>query len=237
MTNAAGLLADLLEAWKIPAGQNARSARQKTAGERGFWHQHRLAVGYLLQIERDLDAMEAAGDVVEHYRETLGDWTAAVFSYEYHWKSGQTQDVSLLDGRDMRLLRALAAQIDSINLAPTAAADELAQLRLKLGEARELIEAAGPPLLEAGARRYLLGLVFEADRCLDEIRTFGAATLRSVTFELGGAMHTVADHASDENDKKRWRERARGVLVEWAGLIPATAITTTVAEGIKAIGS
>lgn len=237
MPNAAYLLADLLEAWAIPASRSATTARQSTSGDRGFWSQHRLAVAHLIQIERDLDAMEAAGDSVEHYRQSLGDWTAAVFSHQFGWQSGVTHDTPLLDERDFRLLRALAAQIDTIHLEPEATADDLAQLRVRLEDAQSLIEASGPPLLEPGARRYLLGLVFEAGRCIDEIRTVGTATLRSVTFELGGAMHAVADHTVDENVKKTWREKAKGVLVQWVGLVPVTAITTGVAEGIKAIGS
>lgn len=238
MKNSAALLADLFASWDVAQGQTVTAARKASMpGVSSLWNVQRLAITYLLEVERDLVAMEAAGDVVDHYRETLPAWYETVHSWNFSWQTAANGPVPAIDGRDLRLLYALAGQVDSLKLVPKLEVDQLSSLRANLNEAQSLIAAATPPTLDDSARRYLLGLVLEANRCLDEIELLGTATLRRVTFELGGGMVSVAEEATDANVERTWREKAKGVLVTWATLIPATAITTGVAEGIKAIGS
>ncbi|SFF52871.1 hypothetical protein [Blastococcus tunisiensis] len=186
-----------------------------------------------MQIERDLVALEASGEDVEHYRDTLPAWYRAVFSTEQAWTGGVNKATPIVDPRDLRLLRALAGQVDSVGLNPKPAPDFLAHLQEALGDARQLILDAGPDVLSDAARRYLLGLVREAERCIEEIDAFGTAAVRRVTFELGGAMASIAEVASDENVKKTWREKSRAVLIQWAGLVPTAAITTVVTQMIE----
>jgi hypothetical protein len=236
--NAAALLADLIASWDLKKGDVPATVRRESLAEAGgLWDVQKLAITYLLQIETDIDAMHAAGDEVTHYRQTLGSWYEAVHSWNAPWQDAAAGVMRAIDPRDLRLLYALAGQIDSLRLSPPVPTVQLPQLRVALTKAQELIAEAVPPVLDDAARRYLLGLVFEANRCIDEIELRGAASLRRVTFELGGAMTTIAEQATDENAKKAWREKAKGILIQWSGLVPVTAITTGVAEGIKAIGS
>ncbi|MCZ2810224.1 hypothetical protein O2W15_02130 [Modestobacter sp. VKM Ac-2979] len=239
MKNAAALLADLIEEWTIPQGASALSHRRTVATQRGtsLWPLHQRAVGYLVQVERDLDALRAAGDDVDYYLETLPFWYEAVFSINHGWNGLATKTAPAIDPRDLRLLRALAGTIDTARLTPKLSAEHLADLRLAIDQATALITETGDDVLKEGPRRYLLGLVFEAGRVLEEIETFGTAALRSVTFELGGAMGSVAEIAQDNKTKTTWREASRKMLSQWSGAVPIAAITSAVDVAVKGITS
>ncbi len=155
----------------------------------------------------------------------MPDWYAAVFSYNVPWQGRVTQDTDLLDARDMRLLRALAGQIDALHLSPEVSSGQLDQLRANLVDAQALIEATDPPTLDRASRRYLLGLVSRALDYIDAVETVGGSALRAAVLELGGAMDTVAEHTPDENVKKTWREKARGVLVQLSTVTTTAALT------------
>lgn len=237
MKNAAALLADLLRSWDIPPGNSSGGQRSKVAGDIGLWGAHKLAMGYLLQIERDIDALEASGSAVRHYRLSLKDWYEAVFSYHFGWQSGvnPSNTVAVIDDRDLRLLDALADVVDQIRLAPPTWAEQRAAIRDQVAAAQDLVASAPPEVLNDAARRYLLGLIFEALRVVDEIELRGAAALRSVTFELGGAMGLIADGAKDEETQKTWRRKSRELLTQWAAVPPKAALTTATSEVVKGI--
>ncbi|WP_139206973.1 hypothetical protein [Geodermatophilus poikilotrophus] len=227
MKNAAALLADLIEEWTIPKGQTSLGHRREVASKLGsdVWSLHQRAVGYLVQIERDLDALQAAGDDVDYYIETVPSWYQAVFSVAAGWDNAVGSTVRVTDPRDLRLLRALAGTVDTARLSPKLPAEQLADLRIAVKEAGDLVAGAGEDVLKDGPRRYLLGLIFEASKVIEEIEVFGSAALRSVTFELGGAMGAVAELVEDEETKTTWREKSRKVLAQWSAVVPIAAIT------------
>jgi len=226
------MLADLLAAWNVPAGSTPLTVRKASiaAQESSLWDVERRAIGYLEQVERDLDAMEAFGEDVTYYRECMPVWWAAVFSFDLGWQQSLNTSVSLMDRGELRLLRALAGQIDTMRLSPRVQPGQLAALRAKLEESLQLVQATQPPTLDDAAKRYMLTLVHEALRVVDEVDLVGAASVRRVVFELGGAMTTVAEQTPDENEKKKWHESARGFLVEIVRQAPA-AIAGAAADG------
>ena len=237
MKNAAALLADLLEEWDVPQGQSASTQRQKVAQAKSttFWSMHKLAVGYLLQLERDLDALEAAGDQVSFYRETVSSWYAGVFAYATGWQGGVSSKTPVLDRLELRLLRALAGQIDAMRLSPRLAASQLADISDALNEAWELIDGAEEGVISEAAKRYLLGLIFEASKVIEEIDTFGTAALRSLTFELGGGMGSVAELATDPETKKTWWAKTTRVLAQWGATVPVAAIESGVDAAVQGV--
>lgn len=238
--NAAALLADVFESWTIPQGHSAAGHRASVAKNKGIalWPLHRLVMGYLMQIEKDLDALESTGDDVQHFRETLPAWYAAVFSVEAAWRDAVADRHEIVNPLELRLLRALASQIDLLRMAPVVPASQLADIRTALMDARDLIISAGENVLSAEARRYLLGLVFEADKVIEEIEVVGTAALRTITFELGGAMASVAELVKDPQEKKTWWAKTRGVLAQWSAVVPIAAIEAGVDATIqRAIGS
>ena len=236
--NPANALADLIETWHVPARVTPQSVRFNGAVDSAeFWKGHRTAARYLMEIEDALTALEAAGENVDFYRETVPAWYRAVFSQSVPW-STQTNDsirrVSTV--AEIRLLRALGAHIAAVKWVPPLDNDHLNSLRDALNRARELV-LADDDLLEE-VKRYILGLIHEASECLDDSQLTDAVRMRSITMELGGAMSTVSEMKSDADPKKqKWSEGAKNVLRSISDKMTQKAIEMGVDQAAHAIGN
>lgn len=183
------MLSDLLERWIVPAGQSVAAVRDDN-GLKGvdFWKMQRMAAGYLDEIERLLTAIDAIGGDTEDFRATMDDWAKAVFVPEQAWHGGASVETRI-DPRDLKLLRALASQIDMMDLSPNFSETQLLDLKALFAEAREMV--LGATSLPTAVRAYIVGLISEADAAISDLQLFGESRLRSCTIELGGSLVTV----------------------------------------------
>lgn len=227
MSNPASLLADQIQRWSVPVGEASETARG--ARENGgytsyaFWAEHRRAIQYLLEVERSLDSMTASGTDVAHFRLCLPAWYSAVFSVHAPWGNGMSGGAALADDRDIAMLRALAQMIDTNGYNPVLDGPSVESLIHALDAAEELVRTSNG--VDEPTRRYILGLVVEARDCARELDTFGNVQLRSVSFELGGAMSAVAANTTIEKPtRERWRDVRDQVVIGFALLLGSKAI-------------
>lgn len=215
MANSATLLAALLVRWEVPPNTKPESHRGQGTGPSSleFWRDHVRAVIWLTEVESALQAMEALGEDVSHFREAQPAWYGAVFAMSAPWGTSATHVRKMLERGDLGLLRALGQQLDSVGYTPPSNAISLEQLRTTFEEVETLVTSSTVPV---HVKRYLLGLVTEARTCLVELDALGEVRLRRVTFELGGALNAVAETAAPEGEKTRWRAVATMVLTQFA---------------------
>lgn len=213
MSNPARLLHELLITWTVPPSQAPETVRSNgDAGSLEFWQEQAQAVRFIRDIEVALDGMAAVGEDVEHYRDVIPALYQGVFAYTTPWKHGVNGATSPVDVRDMRLVRALASHLQSINYSPQIGGDQLAALLESLDRTEELIRTSSD--IDDTIRRYLLGLVSEARRVASELQTFGDVELRSVTFELGAALLSTAGDQVPEANRQSWVDRAKSLVAK-----------------------
>lgn len=218
MANPAKLLHDMILDWRVPQGNLPESVRADgDPSGLGFWHAHARAVGFLRDIEIALNGMEAVGEEVEHYRDVLPEFYKCVFAYSTPWSSSVNGVREPIDRRDLRLLRALAGHLDSINYVAAASGDQLLDLLESLDKTEQLIRTSEDITVEV--RRYLLGLVGEARRVATELETFGDVELRSITFQLGAAVLSTADQMVPEEKRSGWIAAVKELVrkIGWKG--------------------
>jgi hypothetical protein len=214
MHNPARLLHEVLVRWAVPRGATAEQTRavdEQGVDTHDFWLIQSTAVTYLREIEQALDGMASNGEDVSPYQESLPAWYRAVFAYNTPWQSTNTSHRQAATQAELTVLRALATYLDLTRYGPTVSPEEAAELRQSFESARQLSMSSKD--IDADVRRYLLGLAAEAIRCIDELETFGTVQLRSITFEIGGALTSVADTVlRSDADAKPWHEAARKIL-------------------------
>lgn len=224
MKNSASLLADLLERWTVPSGtQNAqhRGGGAPDSSKPEYWSSFRDALRWLTEVEGYLDAMDAAGDDTSMYRASVPAWYRALFSFDVAWADSAAKVRPAADSRDIALLRALGQSLDAVKYAPKIHTDQIEGLRAAIANARDLVVAS---TVDDDARRYLLGLIAEIDRCLNDLAAFGTAHLRDLVFALGGAMHAAAETSVTPDEKPNWKAAAQQVMVQLVGGGGAAAI-------------
>lgn len=216
MANSATLLADLIDSWAVPANttpEEHRGAGQSTS-TLDFWDSHLRAAQLLVEVEAALNAMEAMGEDVAHFRLAQPSWYAAVFAVPTPWGSKANGRRGVAAVPYVALLRALGQQLDSLKYTPSDAAVDLENLRQAIGEAHELVIGSS---IDDSVKRYVLGLVAEARACLDDLAAFGTVRLRNATFTLAGAMELAAETAGvPEEERPKWRHAAKRVLFTFA---------------------
>lgn len=221
MSNPATKLLELLRSWDVAANQTPEQARGFNEGTETFWQQHIRAVGYLRDITVLLDGVEASGRRVEPYRRAMPNWTAAVFAFNTPWRQSPNSPRRCIAEADLDVLEALETLIDEANLAPETSEAERNRLHEAVKDAQKLV--LGDKELPQDLRRYLLGLISEADYCLTEYNSFGSVELRGISFQLGGALLTAASSAGSDERRNKFSELASKFL------IPAT--NTAIAAG------
>lgn len=207
VSNPARQLAAVLRDWQtVPSGKTTEAFR----GDQQ-WNRHRQAAEHLLEIERYLLGLAATGDDIDHFRETLPAWTAAVFAVGAPWATAPQTPRTVIDSRDIRLLEALGSLMDSTRYAPTFAPDQVEALLKSLADATDLVIKS--PSIDDSAKRYLMSLIAEAQRVVTEISVFGEAKLRSTLSELAGAFVGIAEQTGEQSKEgSRFRAAAMDIV-------------------------
>ncbi|TLP66542.1 hypothetical protein [Microbispora triticiradicis] len=231
MTNPATLLAEQLEAWAVPSGSSPEDARRSDGDtDLLYWQRHGRAVGLLLEIERSLGGLEAAGHDVRSWWNAVPRWYRAVFNYELPWKNGLGERRPALSPLHMDMLRMLGTFLQYATIAPQVVPGSIDEMKAALGDVEELIKASTE--LDDSIRHYMLSLVWEMRQCLDEIELFGAAGVRRLTFELAGVMFTRAEtlEERDSNAATTWKDKAKRLVATMLGAVGLKVIETGAGE-------
>lgn len=205
MPNAALLLADILKEWDVDAG----SALTTKRGIHRDWTPLRHVLALVEQVAVDIEGLKVAGDAAaEDYEPLVPVLYQFVLPVGRQWNS-TGNPVIALDHRDLRLLRGLGRYLERVGLPATEwLPEQLKDLRESLDETKRLVIDSDLP---GGVKHYLLGLLAEAMRCIDELDAVGEVRLQQQLFTLAGALEAVAT-AEDkkhptEGKGKIWRER------------------------------
>lgn len=223
MSNPALELAELFEAWQIPRGSTAEASR-KAAKPVGmtFWRQHSLAVEYLIQIEAELRAMQAAGDDVEDYVDYLRSWYEGVFAYRTGFRPGIPDGALAVPVDSYKMLKGLGLLLGKIGMRSVGSPTQRQSLLACIESAVGLIE---DELVDwdRSEKEYLFRVLEAARALLKENAVLGEADLRSMINELIGALTGIALdlRASEGPESTRFQ-----TVMNWIGR------TTTVLRGI-----
>lgn len=229
MANPATLLADQLLNWGVPPGQTISGCRvNQDVNSVEFWRAHGQAVRWLLEIERFIAGLDAMGSDAAMYTESFPAWYQAIFAIQFNWDQPLPSGTAQLDRRDLRILRSLGAHMETAGYA--AAVGQVDQLQSAVIEAEELVRSS--PAISTDTRRYLLGLIREALDTLSAVDTVGEVAVRSVMFELGGAMTLIAGKLPDNNEGKSWRSTVASILAKLTWMTVPYALDV----GAQAIG-
>jgi hypothetical protein len=217
MSNAAHLLADLLDSWAIEAGETAEQVRGRSGdathglSDLTFWRDVGLAMDYIRSIEKSLDAMEAAGRVIEHYRDVVPDLYDAVVEPKIDWEASNSKPRAALDLRDMRTLRALGDVLETGSISAVLSPTGTGEILKALLETRETIEQSD---LAASTKLYLIGLIQHAQNRVENIATFGDDAVVAAANEAAGAVLVVATSPdADPTLRERLASNANSIVV------------------------
>lgn len=224
MTNPAFLLASLCAQWTITDKQRPEMVRGN--GDQNsleFWDVHRVALTHMSGIRSAIDALKANGETVDFYEDTLPVWYQAVFSFRTPWqKAGTTSHNPVMSALEFRLLNALGAHIESAGLVPKMPVELVEGIRTSVAEIKALtIEATSLP---EEVRRYLLGLIAEVSRVIDEQEAFGNVALRQKVMELLGVVTTTAELIPEGQGREAWRNKAKNLLIVMSGAVAMKAL-------------
>lgn len=215
MGNSARELADLLTTWAIPQGRTPCDHRTITAREHGatLAADHALAMKLLTDVVQSISALERAGVDVSHFRETLPRWQDAVLSCDFLWRSAVGGDTPCLAPDPMRMLRALAGQIDLLGSVLAPPQDRIRAALARVDDAEAFVTDATD--INDGTRYYLLGLLAEIREALTGGQPASAAPKVA---EFVGAATMVAEAAAPGSSARdRWRGFATTVAANFTG--------------------
>lgn len=212
MSNSALLLHDLISGWTVPQGRTPESVRggDGNAGSVEFWRQQARAARLLNDLERELNGMAAVGEEVDLYDDLILSLYQVVFSYSVAWQSSTNQGRAVTDPKDMKLLRSLGRTLNLINKALPISGEDLTDLLTYLDDVEQLVR--GSQDIDDAVRRYLLGLIAEAQRVAKEYETFGDVELRTTTLELGAALLSTADSQVPRERRGGWIDGAKKLV-------------------------
>jgi len=236
MSNPATLLADLLAEWHVPSRHTAERVRNPEGRpELDFWRSQGHAVGLLTEIEQLLAGIRFAGKDISHYEEALPAWYKAVFGYSAPWQNAIDAERALLAASELRELRGLGTLLDTMGLSVTYRTVDRSAIGQALVEVRSLIDSSR--WIPDPAKNYMLGLLAEVERCLDNWDDSYAWNLRHVTVELSGALTTAAEsELAPEEDKPRFRDLARKVGIQSFTNAATNVLTKGGDQAFEAVG-
>lgn len=239
MANPAKALADLVENWQVPANESVASVRIQ--GEQASlkliegWTQTAVACRLIIEIVDTLDTLESAGEDVQHFRDSLPAWYAAIFRPEENWSAGTSSPRPGITPPDLRVLKALRNLIHRAQ--PVAKTFSLTDISNQL----EAVQAAvSDSDLPEDLRIRLLGLLRKARSAVERFDLGGEGPVISAAQEVAAVLVIVAhDTRVDLPTRGRFVNLTNtffGALIGALGIKTADAITTGGADIIKAIG-
>ncbi len=225
VTNPARRLADLLEAFAVPAKEYPETVRAAAFGVEvpedlepedmpEFWRHQAAVIDLVREVDGIVQSLARSGTYVTPFEQTLPSWYRAAFSFATPWTTKRDDNRPCIDRADLMLLQSLAITLDVARIAEDSPEADHARLTQALGEVEGLISAA--TTLPVAMLRYLLSLVHEARLALQDYGRFGSTPARRVTFMLAGAMEAAVESgAVPESEAGKWRDAIRTVLVAW----------------------
>lgn len=219
MTNPALLLAKLCESWRIDNTKLPERVRFNADPESlEFWQMHRLAVRYLDELETALSSLKATGADVSFFEDSFPAWNKAVFSYTTPWhRAGTNTGDGVMSKMELQMLKALGAHLEIAKMIPTFTGSSISELITTVGELRKMTVENRE--LADNVRRYLLGLIVEVERVLNEHEAFSTVQIRQKVMELLGAVITTTSTLSDLDERQNWKAKAGTLAVVISGAL------------------
>lgn len=124
--------------------------------------------------------------------------------------------------------------MEAIGWVPNIPLEHIDSLVQTLQKARELVH--DDPSLDGDVKRYILGLIREAEACFEDASTTDTVLIRRLSMELGGAMSTVAELKPAGDPKKdSWLATAKDILRSIGDKVTQKAIESGVNQAAAAI--
>lgn len=236
MTNAAYILAELLEAVDKAGGQvslgtcfiKEAERREVTADEL-----HLQIANYFSQVRDDIDALEAIGMDVSIFKATLPKWQHAVVGGKQGWKT--TQAVRLLSEAELNILRLFAEYHTHAlpsNPATFSDADKTFLQDLLVEVAEFLDSQALPP----SAHGWFKINVKKASTVLEAEPIASDALVLAFANIIGAQMLAATGfEKSDPEKAKRFRDKARETSAAFSKIVAIAATTELTTSGIAAV--
>ncbi|WP_158677284.1 hypothetical protein [Arthrobacter sp. PGP41] len=223
MSNPAGQLRELFEAWSQPNDKSPYEAREFHSNPAVAFQRHETAIRALADISRALDALEAEGHKVTHYRRSMQLFITALLHYPHSWveqgKLPQTLTPHMFD-----MLEALEGFLDSnqprLSHSGRASIEELLDdVTLALEDDDELTELL---------REHVARVVQTLRSCLEDFGVTGKADLRMGLYDLWVSLYAASGATTGANQSK-WKNFAEKMGYPTAssllGSLPGVAVS------------
>ncbi len=184
--------------------------------------EHDRAISLYSQTRAWIERLSKRGLDVDHYREALPEWQAALFSFDAAWSSQPNGQAGISNG-NIRLLRSLATLIETAEAYRGQMPDPQRDVvRSILEQARSFVE--NEERFSAHVSRYLLGTLDDVKDALN--RGDDAAALAAFSQFTGTLLLLAAEveMRGDTGAAQTWRERASHFASEVAIAVTANAL-------------
>lgn len=241
MKNPAQELAALLANWAetTPWELEPRQVR---------WQARRYAEELLTEVDRSIKAMKMAGFEVDYFLTSYHKWHKAVgdllagrdLDRRASTSRDNTRELSqeFLEAADIRMLKALASHLDSVEVSIKSHEFDRQELVEILRDAEDAIAKAELPPDEF---RYIKSLIDEARDTTLHVKMFGTSVYRKITAELGGELLRVVGQAPNPEQRSGLLRLVGRVLSIGVGSFTRKALETAgqdvAQEAMKALGS
>lgn len=203
MANPAELLLGIFSKWDKARGSGVSA--QKSRADNESLREHRLAIGYLNQIEELLHAMELAGKRVGPYRRQFPVWVQHTFNYGSVWAHVDpgTPDhaFDVLEG----LIDALAPHVHALD------PERFEELKKYLHTVREALNEDDS--IPRGTQQGALVLVENLLSLIDSYTVVGDFELERALQSLLGSLAWVAAQSSR---RQRWQDILTGFFIPYS---------------------
>lgn len=238
MSNPARDLANLLTGWElVSSGSSIYNSRGSSSQvEPEFINQQVRACGLLGQIGTILDALDASGEDMGHYRVFLPRWWRATTMPEEQWGAVRQGGGQLWDAEVVASLRGFASLLDKTELRTAPITSEsLQSSRQGLDQVLDVLKDVS---LSPEVRQYLFLLITEIRNVFDSEHAKIDIDLARRICELRGFLDTLADALENDSAQSR-ADNGRRLRSAYKRIAPvAQTIGTTSLWGINmAVGT
>lgn len=203
MANPAELLLGIFSKWD-EARATGVSAQDSRADSESL-PEHRLAIGYLNQIDKLLDAMALADKRVGPYRRQFPVWVQHTFNYGNVWTHSDP-------GTPAHAFDVLEGLIDALApFVPTLDPERFEELKKYLHTVREALNEDDS--ISRGTQQGALVLVENLLTLIDSYTVVGDFKLEQALKSLLGSLAWAAAQSSK---RERWRDILTGFFIPYA---------------------